>query len=148
MTRSVSSKNIVIYADDDVDDLMLVKEAFSDHANNVDLVTLSNGVEALSYLNELVLDNTVPCLIILDINMPKMDGKETLVKIRTIPELNSVPVILFTTSSQTFDKKFAHNLNAGFITKPIDFQQMDRIANEFIDHCSDDVKKNIRKHIE
>jgi CheY-like chemotaxis protein len=127
---------------------MLVKEAFSSYTNNVDLVTLNNGIEALSYLKQLIKKDTIPCLIILDINMPKMDGKETLVKLRELNELKTVPVILFTTSSQSVDKKFAQTHNAGFITKPIDFKQMDRIASEFIDHCSDEVQRKIRKYIE
>ena len=148
MTRSVSPRNIVVYADDDVDDLLLVKEAFSSYSNNVDLITLNNGAEALSYLKHLLEHDTIPCLIILDINMPKLDGKETLIKVRQIPELQTVPVILFTTSSQQMDRKFAHANNAGFITKPIDFQQMDKIANKFIDHCSEEVQKNIRKYLE
>ena len=106
MTRSVSPKNIVVYADDDSDDLMLVKEAFNNYSDNVDLITLNNGAEALSYLKKSISNDTVPCLIILDINMPKLDGKETLLKIREIERLKTVPVILFTTSSQQIDKKF------------------------------------------
>jgi CheY-like chemotaxis protein len=148
MTRAVSPKNIVVYADDDADDLLLVREALSNYSSNLDLITLNNGAEALSYLKHLIEKETTPCLIILDINMPKLDGKETLTRIRELKELKNVPVILFTTSSQQLDKKFAHAYNAGFITKPIDFQQMDRIANEFINHCSDEVQKSIRKYIE
>jgi CheY-like chemotaxis protein len=145
MTKSIPPKNLVLYADDDVDDLQLVKDAFEEHSSNVDLVTVKDGVEALSYLKNIIEENMTPCLIILDINMPRMNGKETLLRLREIKQLESVPVILFTTSSQTLDKKFAQQYNAGFITKPIDTTQLNIISDQFIEHCNEEVKRNIRK---
>jgi FixJ family two-component response regulator len=58
-----------------------------------------------------------------------------------------VPVILFTTSSFPIDMPFAKRYNAGFITKPLNNSQMASIANEFIEHCTDEVKKNIRRQV-
>ena len=77
--------------------------------------------------------------------MPRMDGKETLEKIRQIDRFKEVPAILFTTSSQERDKKFAQKFNAGFLTKPINYVQMDLIANAFISHCAEEIQKNIKK---
>lgn len=76
-----------------------------------------------------------------------MNGKETLIEIRNFYRTKEVPVILFTTSSQPRDKEFAFKYNAGFITKPIDYQQLGHIAEIFIDYCSEEVKKSIRKVI-
>lgn len=143
----MSVRNIVVYADDDIDDIQLVYEAFSQYSKNVELVTFSDGLQTLSYLNNLPEDEPSPCLIILDINMPRMDGKEALTKIRELKRFKDIPAILFTTSSQPRDKEFAEKYNAGFITKPIDFTQMDIIAGKFIEHCTDEIKKNIRKQI-
>ncbi|GEO10400.1 response regulator [Segetibacter aerophilus] len=140
-----SAKNIVLYADDDIDDIQLVRDAFSEYSQNVKLVTVEDGLEALSFLKNLSSDDPAPCLIILDINMPRMDGKEALVKIRQMKRFEDIPSILFTTSSQKRDKDFAEKYNAGFLTKPIDFTQMDIIARKFIEHCSDDIKKNITR---
>lgn len=145
MTMDTSAKNIVLYADDDIDDIQLVRDAFSEYSQNVKLVTVEDGLEALSFLKNLSSDDPVPCLIILDINMPRMDGKEALVKIRQMKRFEDIPSILFTTSSQKRDKDFAEKYNAGFLTKPIDFTQMDIIARKFIEHCSDDIKKNITR---
>ena len=77
--------------------------------------------------------------------MPLLNGKDVLLKIKDIPPLVSVPVVLFTTSSSPLDKEFAKKYNAGFITKPLDVSQMEIITGLFIDHCSDEVKRKISK---
>jgi CheY-like chemotaxis protein len=147
MTKPVAPKNIVLYADDDSDDLELVQESFSLYSNNVEVVTVRDGSQALSWLQRLSQDETAPCLIILDINMPFMDGKEVLKRLRTISRFESIPVVLFTTSSLPQDQSFAQNYNAGFVTKPLDVSQMEVITELFIDHCADEIKKNIRRHL-
>lgn len=148
MLKPVPPKNIVFYADDDQDDLELVQDAFSRYTNNVNVVTAQNGALALSSLQSLEEDGAIPCLIILDINMPVLNGKEVLKRIKNLPRLKSVPVVLFTTSSSPQDKEFAKNHHAGFVTKPLDVSQMEMITELFIDHCSDEIKKNIRKHLQ
>ena len=148
MTKSTPPRNIVFYADDDTDDLELVQDAFSQYAHNVEVVTAKDGSQALSYLQGLRDTDPKPCLIILDINMPFFNGKEVLKRIRTIDHFESVPVVLFTTSSMPSDQGFAQKYNAGFVTKPLDVSQMEVITELFIDHCSDEIKKKIRKHLQ
>jgi CheY-like chemotaxis protein len=147
MTKSISPTNLVFYADDDIDDLELVKDAFAQYSDNVEVVTATDGSKALSYLNNLSHKDNLPCLIILDINMPIINGKEVLARVREMDHLQSIPAVLFTTSSQPIDKSFAKKYNAGFITKPIDVKQMAHIADQFIEHCNDEVKNQIRKGI-
>lgn len=147
MTKPVP-KNIVLYADDDYDDLELVIEAFALYANNVEVVTARDGSQALSYLHQLTDEDAKPCLIILDINMPVINGKEVLRKLRDHVHFESIPVVLFTTSSQPQDEQFALKYNAGFVTKPLDVSQMEKITDLFIDNCSDEIRKNIRKHLQ
>jgi CheY-like chemotaxis protein len=79
--------------------------------------------------------------------MPVINGKETLLRLREIEHFQDVPVVLFTTSSQPMDKSFAKKYNAGFITKPIDVKQMEVIADQFIEHCSEEVRDKIRRQI-
>jgi CheY-like chemotaxis protein len=138
MIKNLESKNIILYAEDDEDDQQLIKDSLQNYAHNVEIVIHNNGVEALSYLNNLSPDDPVPCLIILDINMPKMNGIETLKQIRKNRRFAKIPAILFTTSSQPLDKKFAAEFKAGFITKPIDSAQMKYIAETFIKYCDSD----------
>lgn len=145
MTHAAPTKSIVLYADDDPDDLQLVREAFEQFSANVEVVTARDGTEALSYLMGLSPLDPTPCLVVLDINMPRMDGKETLVRMRALERFSDVPVVMFTTSSQPLDRSFAERFSAGFITKPIDVRQMERITGEFIEHCTDEVKRTIRR---
>ena len=84
MTQSLPPKNIVFYADDDLDDLELVKDAFAQYAKDVEVLTATDGSKALSYLSNLKKYDTIPCLIILDVNMPVIDGKETLLRLRRL----------------------------------------------------------------
>jgi len=148
MLNTPTLKNIVFYADDDVDDLELVQDAFDRYTNNVEVVTAKDGVQALSYLSSINDHTPTPCLIILDINMPMLSGIDVLKKIKEMPAVASVPVILFTTSSSNLDKDFAKRYNAGFVTKPLDISQMEVITELFVEHCSDEIKKNIRKRLQ
>ena len=148
MVKSATPKNIVFYADDDTDDLELVQEAFDRYTNNVQVITAKDGVQALSYLQSLNEKTPTPCLIILDINMPLLNGKDVLRRIKELQPLASVPVVLFSTSSSALDKEFAIKYNAGFVTKPLDVSQMEIITELFIDHCSDEIKRSIRKHMQ
>jgi len=147
MLTPVTPKNIVFYADDDSDDLELVQDAFARFTTNVEVVTAKDGVQALAYLQSLNLQSPTPCLIILDINMPILNGIDVLKKIKGMPHLLTVPVVLFSTSSSALDKEFARRYNAGFVTKPLDVSQMEMVTELFIGHCSDAIKRNIRRHL-
>jgi CheY-like chemotaxis protein len=145
MTQTTPPTHLVLYADDDADDIKFVEESFSETTENVELVTAYNGVDLIKYLEERKPLDPNPCLIILDVNMPMMNGKETLMKIRNMDRFKSIPVVLFTTSSNEFDKNFAKKYNAGFLTKPLDNSQMKTITEQFIEHCSDEVRQHIRR---
>lgn len=145
MTKYTAPKNVVVYADDDPDDIELVEEAFRHYTNNVEVITFSNGSETLSYLKTLSTDDAMPCLIILDINMPMLNGKEALVRLRQLEGFDTVPVVLFTTSSMPVDKSFAERYNAGFVTKPLGFEQMEIITKQFVDHCTEETRRKIRR---
>lgn len=145
MTKSTPPKNIVLYADDDPDDLELVQEAFARYSKDVEVLSFSDGMSALSYLHNFSSFDPTPCLIILDINMPMLNGKEVLVRLRQIQRFEAVPVVLFTTSSQPQDKSFAKRYNAGFVTKPLDAKQMHLITDQFIDHCTEEIRNKIRR---
>lgn len=135
MPTNAEFKSIILYAEDDEDDQQLIKESLSKYSSDVEIIIRNNGVEAVSYLNNLSTSDPSPCLIILDINMPRMNGIEALKQIRRNKRFAKTPAILFTTASQQQDKNFATEYQAGFITKPIDSTQMKRIAETFIEHC-------------
>lgn len=115
--------NILLVDDDDVD-VMNVKRAFK--RNNIinPLYVASNGLEALDMLRGNS-ESTMPTerrLVLLDLNMPKMNGLEFLRELRNDPELRPLTVIVLTTSADERDKVEAYNLNvAGYIVKPVTF---------------------------
>jgi CheY-like chemotaxis protein len=145
MTQSQPPKSIVLYADDDPDDIELVSQAFAEYSQNVELITFPDGIELLSHIDRIGRFEPRPCLAIIDINMPRIDGKETLRRLRKIDGFSDMPVVLFSTSTMPSDIFFAKRYNAGFVTKPLLAQQIHLIIDQLIEHCTDEAKKLIRK---
>lgn len=114
-------KPILLIEDDQVD-IMTVKRSFKELGVLNMLVARHNGEEALRYLN--APDQGLPCAILLDINMPKMNGHEFLTKIKKHAEFKNIPIIMLTASKeqQDVDASFEQGIS-GYILKPIDYQQ-------------------------
>lgn len=146
MTKSLPPKSLVLYADDDPDDRDLIQEAFDEFSPVVELVTFEEGGALLHYLQHLQPLQPKPCLIILDVNMHGLDGKQTLRRLRTTDEYKEVPAVLFTTSTLPAEAAFAKAHGAGFITKPLHGAQIQTIVNQLIDHCGNDLKEKIKKY--
>ncbi len=145
MTKSLPPKSLVLYADDDLDDISLIREAFHEYSHVIDLLTFSDGIQLLNFLEQLTPLQPAPCLVILDINMPRLNGKEILEKIRSKNELQEVPVVLFSTSTLPAEARFARTLNAGFVSKPLIASQIHQIVDELLAHCSEEVKRKINR---
>ena len=115
----------VLLIDDDEVDVMTVKRAFQKNNITNPLYVASNGVEALALLRSNELPKLLPGqrrLILLDMNMPKMGGIEFLRELRADPELQTLPVIVLTTSNEDKDIVEAYKFNvAGYIIKPVTF---------------------------
>ena len=138
-------KNTILWADDDADDLQLMQEILVKSDHDFTIVEVQNGKEALEYLEKTKEDGgKLPCLIILDINLPILSGQEVLRQIRALPKYIHTPVVFFTTSSQQRDQSFAINHSAGFITKPLTFRQMDTIAEQLLNACDKGIQGGIR----
>jgi CheY-like chemotaxis protein len=140
MTKSLPPKSLVLYADDDLDDIELVRDAFEEYAQGIQLLTFKDGSELLRFVKELKDFEPLPCLIILDINMPNMDGKQTLSALRRMDRYEAVPIVLFSTSTLPSEAAFAKSFGAGFVTKPLHTVQINQLVDQMIHHCTDDVK--------
>lgn len=112
----------ILLVEDDQVDIMTVKRGFKEFNVMNELVITNNGEEALDYLNATKSD--LPCVILLDINMPKMNGHECLESLRKDSLFKHIPVIMLTSSKeqQDVDFSFKHGI-AGYILKPVDYQQ-------------------------
>lgn len=118
----ITNSKKVLCVDDDQDDQLIVSETIREIDESVEVATALNGQEALSFLDRAKATGDLPCLIIMDINMPLMDGKQALVEIKKDKELDNVPVVMFTTSSSQLDMAFCEKYGVEFITKPINMQ--------------------------
>ncbi len=116
-----NSRPILLIEDDTVD-AMTVKRALKDLKVTNPLARASNGEEALAHLRDD--NNEKPCVILLDLNMPKMSGIEFLKTIKTDEKLKRLPAIVLTTSKDDQDKVESFRLNVGgFIVKPVDYKK-------------------------
>lgn len=129
------SSYTILYVDDDLDDLAIIAEAFETYTDNLRVVHAYNGDEALVRLTDMKIQGSLPCLIILDINMPVMDGKQTLKEIKTKEDYLAIPVVMFSTSNNPIDKMFAENFGADYITKPSSYREVEKLVKEFVDKC-------------
>jgi CheY-like chemotaxis protein len=135
-----TSKHTILYAEDDLDDLFIVRQAFEKH-DHISVLHAPDGKRALLMLEEMLQENFLPCLVILDINMPVMNGKETLQSIRNHPQLKRLAVVLFTTSNSPNDISFAQSHDAMLITKPVDYSDLETIAKAFVEQCNFEINK-------
>lgn len=126
---------LILYVDDDPDDLAMLREAISEMGTSFQIREAFDGIHALELLRQMAQEHNLPCLIVLDINMPRMDGKQTLVAIQNDRVLSSVPVVLFSTSSSVLDKMFSQAKNVELITKPIDYKALQTAATRLLSYC-------------
>lgn len=120
----------ILIAEDDIDDQMMIKEAFEENRLSNQIIFVNDGEELMDYLfcrgkYESRQDCPRPGLILLDLNMPKKDGREALKEIKSHPELRAIPVVVLTTSKAEEDIYRTYNLGVNsFITKPVTFESL------------------------
>jgi CheY-like chemotaxis protein len=93
------NRPLVLCVDDDPDDQQLIQDALMALNPGLHVASVSNGEEALCFLQTAKEQNNLPVPVFMDINMPLMDGKQTLANMRNDPDLQGIPVVFFTTSS-------------------------------------------------
>ncbi|MCF6436292.1 MULTISPECIES: response regulator [Pseudoalteromonas] len=130
MNYSQPKRINILMADDDEDDRMLTQDALDEGRvlNTINFV--HDGVELLEYLRHEgrfsdVRAHPRPSLILLDLNMPRMDGRQALKEIKADPNLRSIPVVILTTSKQEEDKLRGYDSGAAsYISKPVNFESL------------------------
>ena len=126
----------LLYAEDDIDDQEVLKDTMAAIDDEINIVCVHNGQELFTYLDTLKEGMLYPCCIILDLNMPVMNGFETLKLLKQRPEYAPIPVIIFSTSSAEEDRRRAmKNGAASFITKPVQQNHIEKACREFATYC-------------
>jgi len=121
-----SRRPILLLEDDDVD-AMTVKRALHDIKVTNQLVIAGNGEKGLAYLRDAQSER--PCIILLDLNMPRMNGLEFLQVVKQDPEFRRIPVVVLTSSREEQDRVESFDLGvAGYMLKPVDYQQFVEIV--------------------
>ena len=116
----------VLLVEDDPGDVLMTKEAFADNKVKNNLNVVSDGVEALAFLRRegKYADVPRPDIILLDLNLPKKDGREVLQDIKNDTDLKRIPVVVLTTSKAEEDVLRTYNLHANcYVTKPVDLEK-------------------------
>ncbi len=120
----------ILSAEDDIDDRLLVQEAFDESGLKNKLYFVQDGISLMQYLRKQgsyakPANAPRPDLILLDLNLPRKDGRESLAEIKADPDLRSIPVVVLTTSGTEEDVFHTYELGcAGFIAKPTSFEGM------------------------
>lgn len=135
MTQVLNKPRTILCIDDDADDLQLLSEAIQHVDPQCKIIKAFDGIHGISILQEMHTAQQPPCLIVMDINMPKLDGKQTFVRLQSEPSYSNIPVVVFSTSSSAIDKLFFQSKGAAFITKPIRFEQLLEVASELLSYC-------------
>lgn len=128
-------KLFILIAEDDADDRFLLQTAFEENGFTDTLEFVENGIELIDYLsnilNKRTLDVQFPGFILLDLNMPKKDGREVLKEIKQHPELKKIPVIIFTTTKNEHEIRRCYELGANtYVVKPVSFDALVRVIRE------------------
>jgi CheY-like chemotaxis protein len=126
----------VLLVEDDPGDVLMTREAFEDHKVHNNLHVVTNGVEAMSFLRKEgeYADAPTPDLILLDLNLPKMDGREVLAAVKEDAELRAIPVVVLTTSEAEEDVVRSYSLHANaYVTKPVDFERFVSVVQQIDD---------------
>jgi CheY-like chemotaxis protein len=120
-----SVQRYVIIADDDKDDITLLEEAFKRRQIREELVKVHDGSELLAYLQGVSEKGRWPQLILLDLNMPHKDGRETLAELKQHATLKKIPVVIYSTSNDQEEIKACYEMGANsYVVKPSEFDKL------------------------
>ncbi|MEO5893312.1 MAG: response regulator [Ferruginibacter sp.] len=129
----MTDKSLFLLIDDDPDDLMLLKDAIHSIDDTIQFAEAMDGRSALTYLRNKEPD-ALPSLIVLDINMPVMNGRELLAIIKNDDKLKKLPVIILSTSSYPGDIDYCKQYNVELISKPYGINELVEISRKLIDY--------------
>jgi CheY-like chemotaxis protein len=133
VTKEVSKASVIVMAEDDLDDRLLIKDALAESNWPADLRFVDNGEEMMEYLTRSgkyadPAESPRPTLILLDLNMPRKDGREVLREVKGRADLKQIPVVVLTTSKADSDIQKIYELGANsFISKPVEFDSLVKV---------------------
>ncbi len=128
-----SAEKTILYVDDDADDRELLWEVMQKITPEVKIIFAENGLQALELLD--ASNHVRPCLIVLDLNMPYLNGRETLERLKADLHLKNIPVVILTSGENPADKSFFANQSIPYYNKPVRLVDMENLANDLTTLC-------------
>ncbi|GAA4341850.1 response regulator [Flaviaesturariibacter amylovorans] len=125
----------ILWVDDDKDDLELFCEAVRDVSEEATVVPVHSGQEAVDYLERKEGHPDFPCLMVLDMNMPGLSGRDTLARLRGNDRFSNLPIIVFTTSNSPLDRMFCDKFGVEMLTKPVEYDALRTLARKLLQVC-------------
>ncbi len=126
----------ILIVEDNNSDVVLLRIAFAEHGVDRSMKVLTDGEEAIQYVNATHPDGSLPCLIILDLNLPRRDGMEVLRTIRGSDRFRQVPVVILTTSDSPTERETAEQIGVrAYLRKPVDFDSFLALGKELKGIC-------------
>ena len=125
----------ILYVDDDADDRDLLGEVMQKVSPELKVIFAENGLHAIELLDVTKESKYLPCLIVLDLNMPYLNGRQTLERIKDDIELRSIRVVILTSGESPADKSFFKNQGIPYFTKPIKISDMENLAHNLVNLC-------------
>jgi CheY-like chemotaxis protein len=126
---------IILHVDDDPDDRFLVSDAINSIDPSIRVLEAENGLKALELLKKARIIGELPSLVILDFNMPLMNGMETYKEIRKHPEFSNIPVVLLTTFNSKREDHYWDNESVATFTKPATFNELTTSIKKILSYC-------------
>lgn len=130
----MNGRKKILFVEDDADDREMILYAVNEINPLVHTVFAENGLQAVEYLEQ-AKNTSLPCLVVLDLNLPLLDGKETYRKIKHELKLESLPVIVFSSSQNPNDKNLFASWGVEFITKPDNPSYLNKIVSHMLNVC-------------
>jgi CheY-like chemotaxis protein len=128
----------ILLVDDDVEDREIIKDALSDLGYHSVIHFEENGEKALSFLESAYASGTLPSMVILDLNMPRMNGTQTLRRLKSDKRFNNIPVIIYSTSLNSIERDECLALGAhSYVIKPVSYRDTIATAKKFYDMSVD-----------
>lgn len=130
----------ILMVDDDAEDRLLLKDVFDELGYSDCIHFEENGEQAITYLQQCADGESLPRLIVLDLNMPRLNGRQTLKYIKSQPRFRDITVMIYSTSLNPIERDECLALGAhSYIVKPATYKESVKIANTFYSFCSEGV---------
>lgn len=126
----------ILYVDDDPDDTELFSEVVKERHPEYTVRAANNGFEAIKQLHKAKSNQALPCLIVMDINMPIFNGKDAMLQIKRDSQFKSIPIVMFTTSPKQPDDSIFVEHGVDIIQKPASYDMLKIVVEDLLSRCT------------